>query len=120
MPSDTLSQVLGNQYERLLIRQAETIRDWPAGRERTEQAEIHIRTALLDQIRRQISQATQSRVYSILNFVMPADAAYNGEPTPLAELAREAEWETAYHDQLERQSCPECGDGLCPVEDDGF
>jgi hypothetical protein len=118
MAGETLSQVLGQQYERMLIRQAETIRDWPVGQERTELAEIHARTALLDQTRRQVSQATLTRVYAILSFVMPRGNAFDGEPAPLAELEREAGWETAYHEQLKRQICPECGDGVCPVEDD--
>lgn len=28
------------------------------------------------------------------------------------------DWEAAYHEQLRRPICAECGDGLCPVEDD--
>ena len=117
MPGDNLSQTLGNQYEQLLVRQAETIRDWPVGRERTEQAQVHVRTALLDQMRRQVSQATLTRCYSILSFVMPKAAAHEGESTPLPELEREADIETTYYQQLERQSCPECGDGVCPAHE---
>jgi hypothetical protein len=114
-----LIHVLGRQYEELLIRQAETIRDWPPGRERTEYAEIHVRTALLDQICRQVSQATLNRIYSILSFVMPDDGTFDGEPMPLAELERESEWEAAYHEQIKRRSCPECGDGTCPTDEPG-
>jgi hypothetical protein len=119
MPGELLSEVLGKQYERMLVRQAETIRDWPTGRERIEQAQIHVRTALLDQLRRQITQSTLSRVYSILSYVMPDETAFDREATPLADLEREAAWETAYHEQLDRQSCPECGDGICPGEGTG-
>jgi hypothetical protein len=48
---------------------------------------------------------------------MPEEATLEGDPMPLAELEREAEIETAFYQQLDRQSCPECGDGICPVEE---
>jgi hypothetical protein len=64
-----------------------------------------------------IGDETQYRVYSILSFVMPDDGAFLDEPTPLSELEKEAEIEAAYYEQLARQCCPDCGDGLCPAED---
>jgi hypothetical protein len=117
MPPQSLSQALRAQHETALVRQAETIRDWPIPRERREQAEIHVRLALWERGMGRISDETQYCVYSILSFVMPDDAAYTDEPMPLAELDQEAAWEAAYHEQLERQRCPECGDGLCPAEE---
>lgn len=99
----------------MFIRQAEVIRDWPEGPERLEAAEIQVRWALLESGAR-ISQKTLYRVYSILSFVMPPDAAYTDEPTPADALAQEAEWELAYQEQLRRQTCEECGDGLCGAE----
>ena len=48
---------------------------------------------------------------------MPADAAFTDETAPLAELERETGVEAAYFEQLERQSCPECGDGICPADE---
>jgi hypothetical protein len=116
MPPHSLSQALEELHEATLVRQAETIRDWPIPRERREQAEIHVRLALWERGLGRISDETQFRVYSILSFVMPEDATYTDELVPLEELEREAEWEAAYYQQLARQSCPECGDGLCPTE----
>lgn len=120
MQLPTLAQALRDEHEMTLVQQAEIIRDWPQGREREEQAMIHVRLALWEQRMGRISQATQSSVYSLLSFAMPADAAFTAEPTPLAELEREAAAEAAYYQQLERKSCPECGDGSCPVEEPGL
>jgi hypothetical protein len=117
MPSESLAQALQAQHERAIIRQAETIRDWSISRERREQAEIHIRSALWERGLGRISDETQYRVYSILSFVMPRDAAFENEVAPLAELEPEPDIEAAYYEQLDRQSCPECGDGICPVEE---
>ncbi len=97
-----------------LIRQATIVRDWPDGPERAEQAKSLIRAALVEWAMGRISQETESQLYSILAFAMPDEPAHQDEPRPLAELEREAEWEAAYHEQLEQRSCPECGDGLCP------
>lgn len=110
--SRSLATVLLEQHERDMIHMAEVIRDWPEGVERTNQAEIHVRWALLESGMR-ISQETLYRVYSILSFVMPADAIYTDEATPDEVLERQAEWEIAYQEQLDQQSCPECGDGMC-------
>jgi hypothetical protein len=118
MQLQTLAQAVRNQREAALIHQAETIRDWRPGRERTEQAMIHVRLALWEQGIGRISSETQHRIYSVLNFVMPADATFVDEPTPMAELEPEADSEAAYYEQLERQSCPDCGDGRCPIEVD--
>ena len=115
MPHESLRQLLGKQYEDLLVRQAETIRDWPAGPERQEKAEIHIRLALWERQTGRIGDETQFQVYSILSFVMPKDGAFDDEQVPLQELERETAWEVAYHEELERRSCPECGDGSCPA-----
>lgn len=100
-----------------MIRQAQSIHDWPISRERQEQAEIHVRLALWERGLGRISGDTQFRIYSILNFVMPGDSTVDDERLPLEELEREAAWETAYHEQLQRQTCPECGDGICPADE---
>jgi hypothetical protein len=115
MALPTLAQALQEQHETTVIRQAETIRDWRPGPERTKQAETHVRTVLWEQSIGRISQATQYRVYSILSFVMPDDAPIQGESAPVAKLESEADWERAYREQLEQRSCPECGDGVCPT-----
>lgn len=115
MTATNLKQALADLHADAMVRQAETIRDWPAGEERTKQAEVHVRAALLDQIHGHIAEDVLCRVYSVLSFVMPDDAATDGKRPPLPELEREAEWEAAYHEQLARQECPECGDGDCRV-----
>jgi hypothetical protein len=117
MPLDSLAQALQAQHERAMIRQAETIRDWPIARERQDYAEIQVRSALWERGLGRISDETQYRVYSILSFAMPNDAAIENGPTPLEELEPETDIEAAYYEQLDRQSCPECGDGICPVEE---
>lgn len=120
MNFETLAQALQVQYEATVIRQAEIIRNWRTGPERNAEAETHVRSVLWEQSRGRISQAVQHRIYSILSFVMPADAAFASEPTPLDQLEREAEWERAYQAQLQQRSCPECGDGICPVGEPRF
>jgi hypothetical protein len=117
MPSESLAQALQAQHERAMIRQAETIRDWPIARERWEQAEIHVRSVLWERGLGRISDEAQYRVYSILSFAMPTDAAIDSGPAPLAELEPETDIEAAYYEQLARQSCIECGDGICPVDE---
>lgn len=116
MQPSKLALALSEQHEAAMIRQAEIICQWPIGLERHEQAMIHVRSALWEREMGRITDATQYRIYSILSFAMPVDAPLEEEPTPLAELEREAEIEAAYYQQLDRQSCPECGDGICPVE----
>lgn len=117
MLPESLAQALQAQHERAMIRQAETIRDWPILRERRDQAEIHVRSALWERGLGRISDETQYHVYSILSFAMPNDAAIDNGPAPLAELEPETDIEAVYYEQLDRQSCPECGDGICPVEE---
>jgi len=120
MPDASLSQALRQEHELTLVRQAELIRDWPPEPQRCEQAEIHVRLALWEQGIGRISRTAQHRVYSILSFVMPDDAEFPDEKAPLNQLDRETDVEAAYHKQLERRSCPECGDGLCPSSVNGL
>lgn len=120
MTFETLVQALQDEHEATVIRQAEIINNWRTGPERTAEAETHVRSVLWEQGRGRISQAVQHRVYSILSFVMPDDAAFANEPTPLHEPEREAEWERAYHEQLQQRSCLECGDGVCPTSEPLF
>ena len=117
MTPDNLKEALHDLHADALIRQAETIRDWPAGPERHEQAAIHVRYAVWEQTMGRITDETKQTVFSILCFALPDTTDFTDEPTPLDVLEREAEWELAYHEQLERQNCPECGDGVCPVEE---
>ena len=118
MTSGSLAQALQVQHEATMIRQAETIRDWPSPPERQQQAEIFVRLTLWERGLGRISDETRRRIYAILNFVMPNDATFADVAMPLPELEKEAASLAAYHEQLARQSCPECGEGLCPVENE--
>lgn len=115
MAHDSLRKRLFEQHESDMVRMAEMIRDWGPGTERTHSAEMFVRQALFETPSR-ISQETQYRIYSILSFVMPEDAAYADEPTPEPVLDKQAEMERLYQQQLDQRSCPECGDGMCPVD----
>jgi hypothetical protein len=101
-----------------LISQAETIRDWPVPHERLEQAENHVRLALWEQQMGRISDATKVKVYSLLHFAIPNYVTDTDEGTPFSPLEREAKWEAAYYEQLTQRSCLDCGDGVCPTDDD--
>lgn len=113
----SLAAELAAERTASLIRQATIVRDWPDGPDRAEQAKKLIRAALVEWATGRISQETESQIYTILNFAMPDGTAYQDGSRPLAEPEREAEWEAAYHEQLEYRSCPECGDGICPAGD---
>jgi hypothetical protein len=113
-----LAEALQTQHEAAMIAQAETIHHWPEPRERLSQAEIHVRLALLEQQSGRISGAAKSKIFALLRYAMPDPSTYTDEPRLLPELEREAAWEAAYHEELSRRSCQECGDGLCPNDDD--
>ena len=111
----SLAQALTDQHQTDMIRRAELIRDWPPGPERNEQAEAQVRLALFECPVR-IDDATRYRIYSILNFVMPDNSWRAGDQVPDEVLEQQAVWEIEHQKQLEQRSCPECGDGVCPVE----
>jgi hypothetical protein len=60
---------------------------------------------------------TKQRIFSTLCFVLPDEGTLRDESMPLEALEVEAAWQLAYHQQLERQNCPEFGDGLCPPQE---
>lgn len=111
----TLAEALRSQHEEDMIRRAELIRDWQPGDERNDLAMMHVRQAL-HECPRHIDDKTRYRIYSILNFVMPDDSWHQGEQVPDEVLEEQAAWEIEYQKQLEQRSCPECGDGVCPVD----
>lgn len=55
------------------MHEAETVREWPAGRERDEEAAKLIRQTMYLQTIGQISQVEKSHLFSILAFAMPID-----------------------------------------------
>lgn len=66
-----------------LIRAAETIRDWPTNYERLEQAQRHIREAILNCTLGRITLAEESVLFSLLSFAMPEpDQVFDGSDTP--------------------------------------
>lgn len=112
-----LALVLQRQHEAALQAQAATISGWPASRERTDEALAHARRALWERQMGRIGDATLQAIYELLRFAIPAASEYGVAARPLPELQRESTLEAAYFEQLARQSCPECGDGLCPSDD---
>ena len=113
-PRGPLAQALRENYEHHLLAQAQLIRDWPEGPERTAAAESHVRLALFESGIR-IDESTRYRIYSLLSFVMPEGACWADEPTPDTVLSDQAAWELEHQRQLQQRSCPECGDGCCPT-----
>lgn len=103
----SLTQALANERSDSLLRQAAIIRDWADGPDRATAAQALIRESFVAWATGQITQETESKLYTVLSFAMP-----NGQAA-----ATQAD-EEAYQQQLERQYCPECGDGMCPVERD--
>jgi hypothetical protein len=67
----SLGAVLRQRQSNSLVADAEIIRDFHAGDERTHQAQMLIREALVQQVLGNIDQETQYRVNSILAFAMP-------------------------------------------------
>ena len=55
-----------------MVAEAELIRDWPEGEDRTEYAMRHLREARLQNVLGNLTQHEQYRVFSILSFAMPA------------------------------------------------
>jgi hypothetical protein len=106
-----LQEALRDLHADAMIRQAQIIHDWPAGPERDEHAATHVRFALWEQNMGRITDETKQAIFSTLCFALPAVTDFTDGSTPLETLEREADWELAYHDQLDRQQCPECGDG---------
>ena len=116
--TDNLQAALEAERASSLVRQAKTIRDWPDGPQRAEEAQTLIRTALVSWATGRISQATESQLYTPLNFAMPGEGVtIDGESAPLSVREEEAEWERLYQQQLDQRTCPECGDGACPTNE---
>ncbi len=70
---DSLANALHRHQVEALIAEADLIRDWPEGSDRTDQAIVLIREAMVRCATGRITQADESRVFSILSFAMPAD-----------------------------------------------
>ncbi len=104
--ASSLSAALAQEWKESLLKQAKIVRDWEDGPERAEQAKALIRQALVEWATGKISQETESMLYTILDFAMPEPHAIESEDCAVA-----------YQQQLDRQHCPECGDGRCPTGD---
>ena len=77
-----LAGILRQMRAKCLIRQAETIRDYPPGDERTQAAKSHVRQMMLQRTLVNISQQEEFRILSILHFVMLSDAPFENERPP--------------------------------------
>ena len=62
---------------------AETIRNWPVGPERFEQAVRHIREAMYLCATGKLTQVEESQIFSILSFAMPhPDSTFDADELP--------------------------------------
>ncbi len=102
----SLPAALARVHKESLLKQAAMVRDWEDGPQRAEQAKALIRQALVEWATGRISQETESKLYVILDFAMPGHCSNDSE-----------KYATAYQQQLARQHCAECGDGICPGGD---
>lgn len=81
--NECLASMLRRMRAESLISEAETIHAHPVGDERTTEAETLVREAMLQRTLGRLRQEEESRIFSLLNFVMPDDAPYFDEPWPL-------------------------------------
>lgn len=81
--AETLPAILRRQRIESLIAQAETIRDYPDGQERIDEAETHKRQARLERTLGNITSHEEHRIFSILSFAMPKDAPAAHEQPPI-------------------------------------
>lgn len=72
-----LGNVLKERRQACLITDANVIASYPDNAERTHQAEMLIREAMLMRTLGNIDHATQHRVFSILAFAMPEPDAFS-------------------------------------------
>jgi hypothetical protein len=71
--SPSLARVLHEQRLQALVREAETVRDWPDGQDRMHEAQMLIREVMYRCAIQRISQDEESRIFSILAFAMSDD-----------------------------------------------
>jgi hypothetical protein len=77
-----LAGILRRMRAESLIRQAETIRDYPPGDERTHAAESHVRETMLQRTLANITRQEEYQIFSILHFLMPSDAPFENDRPP--------------------------------------
>ena len=73
-PLSRLSAILRQRRVDALFADAEVIRDYLEGPERTEQAELLIREAMYKRAVARLTHEEAYRVFSILSFAMPSDS----------------------------------------------
>ena len=69
----TLSATLRQHRIESLVTQAEIVRDWEEGSERTEQATILIHEVMRAHMLGQMGYDVQTKLFSMLSFAMPSD-----------------------------------------------
>ncbi len=82
---ESLAAILRTQRAEALISQAKLIRDYPESPERTREAERHVREALVQRALGNVTAQEEYRIFSLLSFVMPSDAAEDEERAPIAQ-----------------------------------
>jgi hypothetical protein len=95
--TEHLGDILRRMRKESLIREAETIRDYPSGGERDEEAWKYIREAMVQRAIGRIGREQEYQVFTILAFAMPSDAPGLHETSPIdarEEPAGDAEEET--------------------------
>jgi hypothetical protein len=110
---DKLGRILRQMRADCMIREAETIRDWPEGQERFEFALSHLREARLQNLLGNVTEREQYRIYSILSFAMPADApAFDEAPPAHVDAEPPAEMQQTPPEELTCQlGCEACDAG---------
>lgn len=79
---ERLANVLRQKRAEALLDQAELVRRWPDATDRIEHARQLVREAMYLRGLGRITQAEESQVFTLLSFVMPADACNPEEPHP--------------------------------------
>jgi hypothetical protein len=108
-----LSRRLRRVQIEAMVRQAEIIRDYLPGDERDREARQHVRSARIERTLGNITAEEESRIFTLLSFVMPRDAAGIHERPP-DDARQQAPPEPA--DQMQPEvacylGCPACEGG---------
>ena len=79
---EQLADLLRQKRVEALLSQVEIVRRWPGIDDRVDHAQQLVREAMYLRCLGTITQAEESRVFSLLSFVMPTDACNPDDPLP--------------------------------------
>jgi hypothetical protein len=80
--TNQLVSILRQMRADCMTSEAEAIRDWPEGEDRTYNAMRHLREARLQNVLGNLTEQEQYRIYSILSFAMPNDGWPDDHSSP--------------------------------------